>query len=247
MERQLAKREIGESSRGCWSAIFCKLLLLRHESSERRRVMEKMSKLAIKPKEMKTRKSGRIKRMPWINYQESLVSSGGTISSGEDQYLEDDPEDAPGHEHVSSIHENPRINLYHLGGVDGEGRSCCPTCRAAIYFNYRKCGDLVDVIEDLERRLSTRIEDTRKVFMKFRDELWAQVDQVRRLSVNQVDHLKTMENQLAKLKRSYQPDNIKEEPEEPYDPEEPYYPYYLGGKDPLDSPVDDEHWYDDED
>ena len=105
--------------------------------------------------------------MPRINYQESSVSSGGTISSGEDQYLEDDPED----EHVSSIHENPRINLYHLGGVDGEGRSCCPTCRAAIYFNYRKGGDILDVIEDLESRLSAKIEDTRRKFKKFREEL----------------------------------------------------------------------------
>lgn len=202
--------------------------------------------MAIKPKEMKARKSGRIKRMPRINYRESSVSSGGTISSGEDEYLDDEPEDAPGHEQVSAIHENPRINLYHIGGVDGEGKSCCPTCRSAIYFNYRKCGDLVDMIEDLERRLSMRIEDTRKVFMKFREELQAQVDDIHRLSVNQMDHLKTMGDQLTKLGGDNQSGSTEEDPEEPYDPEDPYYHYYPGGRDPLDSPVDDEHWYDDE-
>lgn len=130
--------------------------------------MEKLVSLAMKPKEMKTRKSGRIKRMPKINYQESLVSSGGTINSSEDQYLEDDHEDVPDHEDVSAIYETPKINLYHLGGVDGQGKSCCPTCREAIYFNYQKGGDILDVINDLESRLFAKIEDTRRVFMEFK-------------------------------------------------------------------------------
>ena len=216
----------------------------------RRRVTNKMSRLAIKPKEMKVRKSGRIKRMPQIDYHESSVSAGGSISSKEEGYFDDNPDDAPGHEQVNTIHENPRINLYHVGGLDGEGKKCCPTCRSAIHFNYNKCGDLLDVIEDLEKRLSKKIKDTRKVFMEFKDDLRSQVNLIYKLNEKQMDNLKNMEKQLTKLRGGNQSKSTSEDPEEPYyhhyDPEEPYYHYHPGGRDPLDSLVDDEHWFADE-
>ena len=76
--------------------------------------------------------------------------------------------------------------------------------------------------------------------MKFREVLKGQVDQLQKLSEEQFYNINCLKLKVNTLIAKYESD-------EQYDPEEPYYPQYPGGKDPLDSPVDDEHLYDDED
>ena len=59
-------------------------------------------------------------------------------------------------EEVNSVNTVPSFNPYHIEAEAGV--ECCPFCREAINFNKKKKGDdILDVVEDLEKRLKEDI------------------------------------------------------------------------------------------
>lgn len=211
-------------------------------ASRRRNVAKKFADLSIQPVEMKERRSKRIEGKRRINYEESSVSKGGTIRSSDDDYLEDDHGRNPDHEEVSSVYVVPKIDTYHLGGIDGDGHNCCAKCREAISALVQKNSDSLAVIDDLEERLSKQMIQTRRDVEGFTRHLREQVNYLQHMVAQQNVTLDDIYYEMNL--QGHQPDV---EWEELVVPEDPEPILYRPGEDPLDGPVDDTHWYSDDD